>query len=225
MDISKIDECASEASICLQSTRPCEDYSQMVNITITADLQPHKIRWKLTNEDGIDILKGGPYMQTKTDYHSQICPTPGKYTFTINSLNGYKGGWSSYKLIIGNTIMQGSNKVSDLKTFTVQYLAPVKPSEPISSLPTISTFNPTPTPTFSNEPSNIPSIALSTSPSIKISNEPSNIPSIALSTSPSIKLSNVPSNMSSIVLSTSPSIKVMSNNLPLTESPKKRSTC
>jgi len=77
--------------------------------------------WTLSDKNGIAILKGGPYSLAKADYHSEICPKPGQYTFTISTVGEHyrqAQNTHSYKLIVGNTTLRGDN-IAVESTFTV----------------------------------------------------------------------------------------------------------
>lgn len=95
-----------------------------LTLEINLDNSPQEVTWELTNEDGIRIFNGGPYMlsQAGTQVTEQLCIVDGCYTFTMFD-SGNDGlccasGQGSYRLSDENEVYlaQGDNYGSEEAT-------------------------------------------------------------------------------------------------------------
>ena len=84
--------CKENINTCLYFPKPCAEYGAMATVNVTTFNFPETVSWVVQNEDGIDILKGGPYELSKYIYTIEECFEYGTYQLinTGSDLFGYK---------------------------------------------------------------------------------------------------------------------------------------
>jgi len=171
-DISTIDICSVEASTCLYFKQECSKYGTTIKVQVEPLWTPEDDFWKISDEDGVIQLSGGPYEQASTKYIlPEVCFTPGVYTVE------YTGSSS-----LGMVIQANDEIVFD---FTLKWNARVKTFEAYMD---VSSPN-----TLSVLPSILPSISPTMNPFLNAQAFPSYSPSLIPSASPSLRYSGSPS--------------------------------